>query len=245
MIYDIGPRLSAEKKKKLLRISKKVSVYFIVALFLPLLTYLLFALQILSSKPQYNPDLQMPVALVTTNNGTGSAFLISNKRLLTARHVVENVKEGEKVNLLFEKANPSITTEAKVVWKAPAAGSETEKLLSDIAILELVSPTSLPEGFPTLSLGSSSGVVERDKVILIGYPNGIMSTTSGTISNAKVNNLDLFLIDAGAWPGNSGGPLIEESSNEVIGILIAGFTGDFQGMNLAIKSNLFNEKIHK
>ena len=245
MMYDISPRLSAEKKKKLLRISKKISLYFIIGLFLPIITYLLFAFHIIDSKPQYDPDLQAPVALVTTNSGTGSAFLISDKRLLTARHVVENVNEGETVSLFFEKSNPAISTEAKVVWKAPQANSETEKLLNDIAVLELIKPTALPEGFPTLSLGSSSGVTERDKVILIGYPGGIMSTTSGTISNAKVNDLDLFLLDTGAWPGNSGGPLIDESTNEVIGILIAGFTGEFQGMNLAIKSDRIPSPINK
>lgn len=110
-----------------------------------------------------------------------------------------------------------------------------ENYQDDFAVLELTSVTNIPDSFPRLTLGKSANVSTRDKVILIGYPQGIFSATSGTISNDNINGLGLFLLDAGAWPGNSGGPLILEESGEVVGILIAGFEGEFKGMNLANK----------
>lgn len=106
-----------------------------------------------------------------------------------------------------------------------------------MAVLELTNPADLPDDFPRLFLGDSDGIVSRDEVILVGYPGGLMSTTSGTISNEQIKSLELFQLDVGAWQGSSGGPLILEDTEEVVGILVAGFSADYQGINIANKIN--------
>jgi len=224
-----------KRNNQLLSRLKNYTVFILIVAFLPFIVYLLFGTGLLSSKAKYNSDIEKPVALVITNTGSGTAFLVGETRLLTAKHVVEEIAVGETVQLVFDKADAPITTEARLVWKNPDSSPVPEYYENDFAVLELTMPGDIPEDFPRLMLGSSINVMTRDKVILIGYPQGIFSATSGTVSNDEIKGLNLFMLDAGAWPGNSGGPLILEETEEVVGILIAGFEGEFKGMNMANK----------
>ncbi|MDA9968265.1 DnaB-like helicase C-terminal domain-containing protein [Salibacteraceae bacterium] len=48
---------------------------------------------------------------------------------------------------------------------------------------------------------------------------------------------------AGAWPGNSGGPVIDKQSSKVIGILMSGFEGEGKGITFAVKiDQLINDE---
>ncbi len=98
---------------------KNYTIFLLIVILLPLFVYLVFNFNLVESKNRINSNLEQPVALVNTNSGTGTAFLVGNTRLLTAKHVVENVKVGETVQLVFEKATPPISTEAKLIWKNP------------------------------------------------------------------------------------------------------------------------------
>ena len=65
----------------------------------------------------YNETLEKAVALLNTGTETGTAFLVSPTKLLTAKHVIQDKGIGDVVELIFEKANPQINTTAKIVWK--------------------------------------------------------------------------------------------------------------------------------
>lgn len=226
---------SNQNRKVLTKKGRLVSSTFLASGFLPIVVYFLFYSGIFTSKAKYNQELEQSVALVNTGSGTGTAFLISPTKLLTAKHVVKDKKTGDLVDLIFEKSNPQFAATAKIIWIEPSNDPEPDYYLKDVAILELESPSTLPEDYPYLTLGQSSGVNTRSKVMVIGYPGGLFSTTSGTISNDNLKGAELFQLDVESWPGNSGGPLILEETEEVIGMLVAGLTEDFQGINFANK----------
>jgi serine protease Do len=97
-----------------------------------------------------------------------------------------------------------------------------------------------------LQLGDSAAMEIGDRVLAVGAPFGLTGTVTAGIISAKgrnglnVNMYEDFLqTDAAINPGNSGGPLIN-LEGKVIGInsAIRSRTGGFQGVGLAIPSNM-------
>jgi serine protease Do len=84
-----------------------------------------------------------------------------------------------------------------------------------------------------------------DRVLAIGAPLGMTGTVTSGIVSAKGRDIhmnmyeDFLQTDAAINPGNSGGPLVN-LAGEVIGVnsAIRSDTGGFQGIGLAISSNL-------
>ena len=74
-------------------------------------------------------------------------------------------------------------------------------------------------------------------IIAIGYPSGDYSITEGGINSDKVNDLELFKLDAATNPGNSGGPIISQDDHTVIGMLVGQKGGITEGENIANKIN--------
>jgi len=235
-VLGIAPQEREEKQKALLKRGKLTGLLFLFGCLLPIVIILLFALGFIQNDSPF-PHLEQPVALVNTGSSTGTAFLVGESRLLTAKHVVDNLQVNDAVQLTFEKAQPVINTKAKLIWKDASNNPDLQYFLSDVAVLELETPGDLPENFPRLMIGNSDGITTKDNVILIGYPGGLFSNTAGKISNDKVKGLELFQLDVNSWQGNSGGPLILEDGEEVIGIIVAGLTAEFQGINFANKIN--------
>jgi serine protease Do len=112
---------------------------------------------------------------------------------------------------------------------------------TDLAVIRLDPKKDLPY----LELGDSDAMEVGDRVLAVGAPFGLSgSVTHGIISaknrNLRVNMYEDFLqTDAAINPGNSGGPLIS-LEGKVIGInsAIKSQSGGFQGVGLAISSNL-------
>ena len=102
------------------------------------------------------------------------------------------------------------------------------------------------EGLPAAELGDSDEMTVGSIVLAVGNPYGLDDTvTQGIISatgraNVGIADYEDFLqTDAAINPGNSGGPLID-ITGRVVGINTAIFsrTGGFQGISLAIPSNI-------
>ena len=91
---------------------------------------------------------------------------------------------------------------------------------NDIAFLKLEESPQLPAS--SLKVGDSSNVRMGDKVFTIGYPahwvmgqnpkytEGVVNALSGIRDDPKV-----FQISVQIQPGNSGGPLFDESGNVI------------------------------
>jgi serine protease Do len=162
--------------------------------------------------------------------GFGSGFLISPKGvILTNNHVVAGAEQvvvqlsdGRKFTSKQIKTDP----------------------MTDLAIVTVESKLPLP----FLEMGDSSEMEVGDRVLAVGAPfgltgtvtHGIISNKGGVLGKLEMNRYNDFLqTDAAINPGNSGGPLIN-LEGKVIGInsAIKSRTGGFQGIGLAISSNL-------
>lgn len=238
MFLGITENLQEQKRVSIKKRIGTVTTIFLLSVFLPFVLYSLFHFNIVSGKPAFGNDIQAPVAKLVTNNGSvGTAFLVSPTLLLTARHVVENQKVGEEVQLFFEQSDTKYQTKGKIKFIAPSSvkaiggGAPMEYFTSDVAVLEVASIDNIEP----LMAGESDGVNNLDEVILIGYPNGDYSITKGNINSDKFQGFDMFKLDASSNPGNSGGPCILKDDNTVIGILVGGSGPEYQGENVALK----------
>src|SRR4029078_2806708 len=91
-----------------------------------------------------------------------------------------------------------------------------------------------------------------DRVLAVGAPFGLTGTVTHGIISAKGRNglkmnmyEDFLQTDAPINPGNSGGPLVS-LDGKVIGInaAIKSRSGGFQGIGLAVSSNLAKNIVH-
>ena len=160
--------------------------------------------------------------------GFGSGVLISPTGvILTNNHVVADLDE---VEVTLHDGRKFTTTDIR---RDPR---------SDVALVKL----DVKEALPFLEFGDSDAMEVGDRVLAIGAPFGLLgSVSSGIVSAKSRNNLKLNLFedfiqtDAAMNPGNSGGPLVN-MDGKVIGLTAAikTRTGGFQGVGLAVSSNL-------
>jgi len=136
----------------------------------------------------------------------GSGFIVDPTGfILTAQHVVDKAKEIE-IRLADSQRVP-----ARVV----AADSQI-----DVAILKIQTERELP----TLPFGDSASIRVGDLALVFGYPFGRESSMNlGIISRSGRSypdsaSYELIQTDAGAYPGGSGGPLLN-SKGHVIGMI--------------------------
>lgn len=164
---------------------------------------------------------------------TGTGFIVSRQgHVLTNHHVVEGcasilaTAEGMKTQLTL-------------------VGKDVE---NDLAVLKLSAPSQNAATFRGVR-----SIRAGDAVVVVGFPlHGLLVTeahvTSGTVSAlAGIGNDTRFLqITAPVQPGNSGGPLLDQSG-QVVGVVvskldavnIARATGDIpQNINFAINGTV-------
>lgn len=240
---DITPHLRDQKRNSLQRKAKGPLWGFLGFLAALFLVFSLFYFDIIEPKfKSPEESLAQAVSIITTTSGSqGTAFLVSENYLLTARHVVSDISIGDKVFLDFVRAG--VSAEAVLEWMHTSSndsGSGLDLFLLDFALLKLITPDAVRKIEP-LVLGNSDGVPVLSKVIVSGFPNGDFSMTAGSINSDNIEGRDLFKIDAASNAGNSGGPLILEDDKTVIGILVGGRIdetySDLEGENVANKIN--------
>ncbi len=171
----------------------------------------------------------------TDGNGSmcSSGFVISEKGfVLTNAHAVLD-EFGNLSKKIQVKTQKGVFKAIPIAIGRPSDG-KTNSI--DLCLLYV-------EGFHTAAntVGNVSSLKNGQKVYLIGNSLGEGTCiTSGIISEKQraMPGLDYpyIMTDAAANPGNSGGPLYNESG-EVIGVLVAGIDGA-KGMNYAIPANI-------
>ena len=178
------------------------------------------------------PSVQQQVV----SGGTG--FLFSSRDyIITNWHVV---KGAGSIEVKFPNGE---------VIKAKVLAKDSQ---NDIAVLKLSQSPSTQ--IPDLNFGDSSKVRPGDKVFTIGYPASSILGKNQKITDGIVSSITgieddptMFQITVPIQPGNSGGPLFNESG-EVIGITTASLSLNAirslgavpQNVNYAIKSSFVN-----
>jgi len=164
------------------------------------------------------PELQL---------GFGSGVIVDSKGvILTNFHVVDGADS-------LEISLPDGRKFTSTSWNGDRK--------TDLAIVRVVSEKPLP----FLAFGDSEQMEVGDRVLAIGAPFGLTGSVTHGIISAKSRNLrlnqyeDFLQTDAAINPGNSGGPLVS-LDGKIIGInsAIKSKSGGFQGVGLAISSNL-------
>jgi serine protease Do len=166
----------------------------------------------------------------------GSGFVVANgNRLITNAHVLPQAPEsGEAprtVVLIPVRGGEPQVRAAKVV--------EVDRA-HDLALLEFEGPP-----LPALPLAANDPVAEGLDVVLMGFPiGGILGFTPVThrgivasvtsvappppsaralapqaVMRIRQGTFDIYQLDAVAYPGNSGGPLLDVQSGLVVGVI--------------------------
>src|SRR5262249_34619202 len=171
---------------------------------------------------------EMPSPDQIPHHGFGSGVVVDPKGvILTNHHVVAGADEVE-VQLMDGRKFTS-----KDIKSDPK---------TDLAIVRIDAKGDLPY----LELGDSDAMEIGDRVLAAGAPFGLKGSVSAGIVSAKGRNglnmnmyEDFLQTDAAINPGNSGGPPIN-LDGQVVGInsMIKTQSGGFQGVGLAISSNM-------
>lgn len=168
----------------------------------------------------------------------GTGFAVDDGTLIvTNAHVLPALIDPAKMEVLAilvvapDKDGKAQVREAKQI--AVDTGS-------DLAVLRIAAPA-----LPALKLRGSDGVKEGQEVLFTGYPIGailgpypathrgmISAITPIAIPQAKAGELDprtikrlasgpfpVFQLDATAYPGNSGSPIYDPVSGDVLGVI--------------------------
>tara|TARA_A100001015_G_C14904669_1_gene677783 strand:- start:126 stop:1259 length:1134 start_codon:yes stop_codon:yes gene_type:complete len=160
-----------------------------------------------------------------TKGASGTAFFITDKgHLITNNHVIEVCNKNSKI---------------VVDGKDISANVIAKDALLDLALLKVDLKRTK---FIHLSQDPPK---KLQRIIAAGYPLGKslsddLKFTSGIISSLKGLNDDstLIQIDAALNKGNSGGPIIDEESGELVAVAVAGLDkSETEAVNFGIKTN--------
>ena len=173
-----------------------------------------------------------PQVEVPPQNGLGSGVIISTDGyVVTNNHVIQGADE------VLVSLDDGRELTAKVIGRDPQ---------TDIAVVK-VDATDLP----AVTFADSSRIEVGDRVLAIGNPFGIGETVTTGIVSAKGRRAGLGLdyedfvqTDAAINPGNSGGALIDVDGRLIgINTAILSRSGGFQGVGLAVPSNLVSQVV--
>lgn len=145
---------------------------------------------------------------------SGTGFIFSDEgMILTNNHVIEG---SEYVYVNYYNGQYTL---ADIIEK-------DENI--DLALLK----AKYPDDVKPLSLGIDEDIKIGKSIMVMGYPLGSklgreMTLTKGIISSIRrneQNELVWYQIDAAVNPGNSGGPLLDEQTGKVLGVITAKIT---------------------
>jgi len=168
----------------------------------------------------------------------GTGFAVGDGTLIaTNAHVIARLLAAGADPELLAVAIPSDNPHQSQIRLVQRAGEDAQR---DLALLRLPGPA-----LPALTLRDSDSVREGEQFLLTGFPIGsvlglfaathramIAAITPIAIPPADARKLDaalvrrlkagafpVFQLDATSYPGNSGSPVYDPASGEVVGVL--------------------------
>lgn len=215
MISYIG-QFKREKVNSTIRekLKKQKTIYTLMLLGFPLL-FLLFDYGYINSPEKISGDRMATCKLINPNGGSCTAFLVSkNGMLITARHCLDDLEDGQLVTLDFDKVTKPgyLNLKAKVIY-LPVDPND------DYAIIKLVNQVDI---IPLKVAGKIDNPESYNpEVVIIGYPGGESTQTYDNLNavrNYTLEDSTVFMTNE-IYQGMSGGPVINKETGEVIGIV--------------------------
>jgi serine protease Do len=171
----------------------------------------------------------------------GTGFVVGDARqgtsnlVVTNAHVLQQANEADALTALVIQ----IKTSQNELQMRSAEVLEVDKI-HDLALLRFEGPAA-----PALSVGDSGSVQEGQAIAFMGFPIGgalgfspvthrgtvssiaaaALPTPSAqqlnekTIRGLRVGSFNIFQLDGTAYPGNSGGPLFDPETGDVLGVV--------------------------
>lgn len=171
----------------------------------------------------------------------GTGFVVGDARqgtsnlVVTNAHVLQQANEADALTALVIQ----IKTPQNELQMRPAEVLEVDKI-HDLALLRFEGPAA-----PALSVGDSGSVQEGQAIAFMGFPIGgalgfspvthrgtvssiaaaALPTPSAqqlnekTIRGLRTGSFNIFQLDGTAYPGNSGGPLFDPETGDVLGVV--------------------------
>ncbi|MEH6538279.1 MAG: serine protease [Psychroserpens sp.] len=152
--------------------------------------------------------------------GVGTAFITSRNQMTTAKHVFQRNLENYAIVFGYELLNKNGIVEAIVNKKnvyEPISKVYNNDYY-DVTIIELDRPVNRP----ILAWENSKLLEDSTEVYMIGHPSGIpkkIALNAGIIDNS---NSQYFHTTLDSFQGNSGSPVFNRQTHNVIGILVSG-----------------------
>jgi len=177
--------------------------------------------KVAKTKPKTNTKKTETVS----RGSSGSAFFVTSKgHIITNYHVVKNCRSEPKIK--FKNKD----VETKVIARDTALDLGLLK-----ANLRNTTYISLSDEQPQ----------KLQRIIASGYPFGKyisddLKFTSGIVSSLKGPGDDstLVQVDAALNPGNSGGPIVDEETGELVAVSVMGMKKSIsEGQNFGIKAS--------
>lgn len=194
--------------------------------------------------PETIARIKPAIVVVGTYNQTGSppfvmrgtGFAVGEGKLIaTNAHVVPDAL-GPDGTILVVQARVAPAGEPQLRPARPVAIDKEH----DLAVLRIEGPA-----LPRLALGNSAAVREGQQIAFTGFPIGgvlgfspvthrgiVSAVTPIALPSANARQLDqkvirrikggafnIFQLDATAYPGNSGSPVFDVETGEVIGVI--------------------------
>lgn len=155
--------------------------------------------------------------------GNGTAFLVKGG-LITNSHVIRPPGSIDAFRIRFDDSDEVIRLAPPDFYSLITTESTVNNL--DYAYVKINEPEL--KGRFEFTLGNKSQISVGNEVLFLGYPFGMPQLTAhrGYVSSIhQQNNRDIIQIDGSVNGGNSGGPLIELETGNVIGIITRAVTG--------------------
>jgi S1-C subfamily serine protease len=176
---------------------------------------------------------------------SGTGFMV-NGYLVTNYHVAYQAPSNSLIVLKTYNSNPQILSdEIKLTYKdfLKSSVAASDERGYDYIVFDL--PQLREKRLYNFSLGSPKLKRMGDSILFLGYPfdNLNLVCHAGIISSFYKNHrkIDIVQVDASVNVSNSGGPLIDPVTSEVIGIITRKLTGlsqTFEELRSIIKENI-------